>query len=150
MVVFFFSVPSHTQCLASHQVIEHPKKKKNVCRGKRHHLVMGHTPAHAHTHTRTHTKKKVSPTSIKNKSSRSSHNVYTIKKWEGRKHKTQKCFSPPSKTPPLCSSKSGRLAAPTTKSASFNRNTAASITSAARRDQKFHITRAFLLFYIHT
>lgn len=56
--LFFFSFPSNTQCLASHQVIEHPKKKKG-CRGKRHHFVMGHPPTHrTRTHSHMHTKKK--------------------------------------------------------------------------------------------
>lgn len=91
--LFFFCFPSNTQCLASHQVIEHPKKKKG-CRGKRRHFVMGHPPTHrTRTHSHMHTKKKkVSPTSIKNKSSRSSRNIYTIKNGRGGNTKHDTCF----------------------------------------------------------
>lgn len=62
-----------------------------------------HTRAHTHAHTHTR-KKKVSPTSIKNKSSRSSRNIYTIKKWEGQKQNTI-VFLTSIKTPPLCSAR---------------------------------------------
>lgn len=56
MPFFFFSFPSNTQCLASHQVIEHPKKKRvswqkaPLCHG---------TPTHtSHTHALTHAHEK--------------------------------------------------------------------------------------------
>lgn len=59
MPFFFFSFPSNTQCLASHQVIEHPKKKKGVV-AKGTTLSWDTHPhiAHARTHTRTRKKKK--------------------------------------------------------------------------------------------
>lgn len=114
------------------------KKKKRKCRGKRRHSVMEHPPTH-HTHTVIHTrirkKKKVSPTSIKNKSSRSSRNIYTIKNGRGGNTKHDTCFLPSSKRPSVLSM-SGRLATLTTKvQPAPPANTAAIfVTSAACRE----------------
>lgn len=91
--LFFFAF--HPTRNASHHIRSSSiQKKKKGCRGKRHHFVMGHPPTHrTRTHSHTHTKKKkVSPTSIKNKSSRSSRNIYTIKNGRGGNTKHDTCF----------------------------------------------------------
>lgn len=122
---------------SGHRASKKKKKKEQKVSWQKAPLCHG-TPTHTpHTQSFTHAyeKKKVSPTSIKNKSSRSSRNIYTIKNGRGGNTKRDTRFLPSSKRPSVLSM-SGRLATLTTKvQPAPPANTAAIfITSAACRE----------------